>query len=177
MDILILTGSPRRGCNTERMGQAFAEGAQAGGNTVTTIRLSEMRVAPCLACEYCFSHGGVCVQTDGMAEIFAAMDRAEMVVFASPIYYNGLSAQLAAVVDRLYARDDKGNYRPSRSALLLNSGSPGVYDGAIAQYKGFSNYLGWESAGIIAISGMSEKDSMSASPDLEKVKALGKSIS
>lgn len=175
MEILVITGSPRRGANTETMAAAFAEGARVAGHTVTTVKLSETKVAPCLACEYCFAHGGVCVQRDGMAGILAAVDKADMVVFASPIYYFGLSAQMSAAIDRLYARARIG-YHPAKCALLLDSASEGVYTSAIAQYRDTAAYLKWQDMGVVTISGAAGRDSLAASPELERARALGRSL-
>lgn len=104
MNILVISGSPRKGGNTEIMVQAFAEGARESGNQVVVKEMSGLKVAPCLACEYCFTHDGVCVQKDDMTAILEEVDRADMLVFASPIYWFGMAAQVKAVIDRLYAR-------------------------------------------------------------------------
>ncbi|MEG1492239.1 MAG: flavodoxin family protein [Oscillospiraceae bacterium] len=175
MNILVISGSPRKGGNTEIMVDAFADGAKESGNEVTIKKMSALTVAPCHACEYCFAHDGVCVQKDDMAEILAAVDVADMIVFASPIYWFGMSAQTKAVIDRLYAFARHG-FHPRYTALLLDSMSPGVFEGAIAEYKATNSYLKWEDKGIITISGMGEKGSMAKSDQLESVRALGKSI-
>ncbi|MEG1107718.1 MAG: flavodoxin family protein [Oscillospiraceae bacterium] len=176
MNILVISGSPRVHGNTEIMADAFAETALEQGNEVTVKKMSSLTVAPCKACEYCFSHDGVCIQKDDMADILLAVDKADMLVFASPIYWFGMSAQIKAVIDRLYAFARRG-FHPRYTCLLLNSGSPGVYDGAIAEYKATNSYLRWEDRGIVTISGMDKKGSMSASPELEKVRALARSLS
>lgn len=175
MNILVVSGSPRKGGNTEIMSEAFAKGARESGNTVTVKKLSELTVAPCRDCEYCFSHDGVCSQHDGMTEILEAVDKADMLVFASPVYWSNVSAQIKAVTDRLYARAKKG-FHPTCAALLLDSGSPGVYDGAIAAYKGTLAYLKWKDKGIITISGMETKGAMNSSSELQKVVDFGRSI-
>lgn len=175
MNILVISGSPRVGGNTEIMVDAFVEGAKENGNEVMVKKLSSLHVAPCKSCEYCFTHDGACVQKDDMAEIIAAVNEADMIVFASPIYWFGMSAQTKAVIDRLYALAKKG-FHPRYTALLLDSGSPGVYDGPIAEYKATGSYLHWEDKGIITISGMSAKGDMKDSVELCKVRAFGKSL-
>lgn len=171
MNILVVNGSPRTDGNTSVMTEVFAEEARRNGCEVSVVSLAQTHVAPCLDCVYCFSHDGECVQKDGMAEIFRLMDRADTVVIASPIYYFGLTAQTVAFIDRLYARSRIG-YHPSAAALLLDSGSPGVFDGAVAQYQSTISYLKWKNRGIVTISGMGKKGSMRTSPDLTKVRQL-----
>ena len=175
MEILVVCGSQRNGGNTEIMAQAFAQGARESGNSVTVKKLSSLKVAPCLDCEYCFTHGGACIQHDGMAEILEAFDKADMLVIASPIYWFDITAQTKAVIDRLYAREKTG-YRQISTALLLDSESDDVYTAAIASYKAIDEYLHWTDRGIITISGMALKGSMNESPELKKVIDLGKSL-
>jgi multimeric flavodoxin WrbA len=145
MNILLINGSPRKRGNTEIMADAFLEGARGSGNTATMINLSETKVNPCNDCEYCFVHDGTCVQQDGMTQIYAALDKAGMVVFVSPIYYFCMTAQIEAVIDRLYARLKTG-YHVTNSALLLDSNSPGVFTAAVAQYRDMLSFLNWKEA-------------------------------
>ncbi len=175
MNILVITGSPRKGGNTDIMAEAFAQGARESGNQVVVKNAGTLKVAPCLACEYCFAHDGVCVQKDDMAGILEEVDKSDMIVFASPVYWFGMSAQIKLVIDRLYARARKG-FRPTQTALLLNAMSNGVFEAAITQYKCTNNYVKWRDRGIITISGMDEKGSMKSAPQLKEVVELGRSI-
>lgn len=175
MNIVVINGSPRKGGNTEIMVDTFIDAAQQNGNTVTKINLSTTKVNPCVDCEYCLTHDGNCVQKNGITEIFKAMDQTELIVFASPVYYFGLTAQIAAVIDRFYAKIHVGHH-PTSCALLLNSGSPDVYTGAIAQYRDTAAFLGWEDKGIVTIGGMHEKGSMSSAAGLNKVRELALSL-
>ena len=94
MNILVVTGSPRKGGNTEILADAFAQAAKESGHEVTVRKLSRLKVGPCLACEYCFTHDGVCVQNDDMNEILLDVHKADMLVLASPIYWFDISAQI-----------------------------------------------------------------------------------
>ena len=87
MNIVVLSGSPRKGANTDTMVEAFAETAREGGNTVEVVRVASKKIAGCLGCQYCFAHEGVCVQKDDMANVIESLKDADMVVFASPIYW------------------------------------------------------------------------------------------
>ena len=175
MNIVVLSGSPRKGANTDIMVEAFAETAREGGNTVEVVRVASKKIAGCLGCQYCFAHEGVCVQKDDMANVIESLKDTDMVVFASPIYWFDVSAQLKCFIDRLYARGKKG-FHHNQAALLLDSGSPGVYDAAISQYKAICSYLKWEDKGIVTIPGMKQKGDMAQSTDLEKVCQLARSL-
>ena len=105
----------------------------------------------------------------------AALSGADMVVFAAPIYWFDISAQLKLAIDRMYAFGGC-RFNFSKVALLLNSDAEGVYDAAIAAYKAMNAYLNWEDMGIITIGGMAEKGSMAANPKLAEVRALEESL-
>ena len=148
MKILILQGSPRAKGNTAWMAEEFKKAAEAAGHEVTLVDVSHKKIAGCLACEYCHGKGnGTCVQKDDMQELYPLLAEAECLVLASPIYYFTMSAQIQAAIQRFYAI-----WKPAKvkkTALLLSSHSPNVYDGAIAEYKGIIAFCGYEDAGIV----------------------------
>ncbi|MDK2968192.1 MULTISPECIES: flavodoxin family protein [Lacrimispora] len=169
MNILVVTGSPRKNGNTEIMASAFAISAKEAGHEVTVKNLSILKVEPCLACTYCFSHDGVCIQNDDMNSILTDLDQADMLVLASPVYWFDVSAQTKCFIDRMYAFGKKGFHIKS-IAMLLNSASDGVYDAATAQLNSICAYLKWENKGVLTISGMNEKGSMLSSEGLNNVR-------
>ena len=114
MNIVVLSGSPRKGANTDTMVEAFAETAREGGNTVEVVRVASKKIAGCLGCQYCFAHEGVCVQKDDMVNVIESLKDADMVVFASPIYWFDITAQEKAAIDRLYAFGATGSRSPRR---------------------------------------------------------------
>ncbi len=174
-NITILNGSPRKNGNTRIMAEAFAKGAEESGSRVTIIDAAYKQVKGCLGCEYCFSHQGDCIQKDDMGGILEILDQTDVLVFASPIYWFDITAQLKAVIDRMYARAVTG-FHFSKTALLLNAGADGVFDAAIAQYRATLDYLKWENLGIITIPNMERKGSVKESPQLKDVYHLGKTI-
>lgn len=129
MNIVVLSGSPRKGANTDTMVEAFAETAREGGHAVEVIRVASKKIAGCLGCQYCFAHKGACVQKDDMAGVIELLKGADMVVFASPIYWFDITAQEKTAIDRLYAFGATG-FPFTKTALLLDSHSEGVYDAA-----------------------------------------------
>lgn len=102
--VLILSGSPRRDGNSDLLCQQLARGAIDAGNSVETVHVAEKKVAPCIACYHCRDNGGKCVYNDDEAEILQKMVDADVIVFASPVYFYSIDAQLKAVIDRTVAR-------------------------------------------------------------------------
>lgn len=175
MKILVVTGSPRKGGNTEIMAETFAEAARERGHEVPVWKLSEKKVEPCLGCEYCVSHGGVCVQQDDMNEILKDVRTTDMLVIASPIYWFDVSAQTKCFIDRLYGVAQKG-FHISSMAMLLNSGSPGVFAAAQTQLNGICSFLKWENKGMITAPNMTEKGSIRHTDALQRVRAFAEGL-
>lgn len=146
MKILVLNGSPRKHGNTMKMIEAFQEGAMSGGHQVNVVNVAYQKISGCLACEYCHQkENGVCVQKDDMQNIYTLLEDTEMLVIASPIYYHGITGQLKCAIDRLYAVLYPKEVVKSlkKVAMILSSGDPDMYDGAMFSYKGdFLDYLG-----------------------------------
>ena len=146
MKIAILNGSPRT-ANTASMVKAFAEGAEAAGHEVAILHVGKMRIAGCLGCEYCHTKGdGKCVQNDDMVNVMPAYLDSDMIVYASPVYYFGMTAQIMAAMQRIYCIGKPA--KATKAALLLSSGSPDVYDGPIGTYKKMLSYIGLQDMGI-----------------------------
>ena len=157
MKILVLNGSPRPNGNTAAMVDAFVKGAEENGHEITVVPVCKKKIAGCLACEYCHTKGnGKCVQNDDMQEVYPILDAAEMIVLASPVYYHGFTGQLQCAINRIYALDKPKHLK--KAALILSSGSDGVYGGAIYEYQNsFLDYLNLEDMGIFTAYGRQNK--------------------
>lgn len=157
MNILILNGSPRPNGNTAAMVAAFVEGAKKKNHQITVIDVCKKKIAGCLGCEHCHTRGGgVCIQEDDMQKVYEALESAEMLVIASPIYYFGYSGQLQCAIHRTYAIGIPR--RLKKSMLILSSGSNNVYEGAIYEYKkSFLEYMHLQDMGIYTAYGAKNK--------------------
>ena len=134
---------------------------------MTLVDVSKKKIAGCLACEYCHGKGnGACIQKDDMQELYPLMAEAEVLVLAAPIYYFTLCAQIQAPIQRMYCVNKPANVK--KMALLMSSYSPGVYSGAIAEYKDICNYWSVEDAGIVT----AKNDEQKTDETKAKVEAL-----
>lgn len=169
MKIAILNGSPRKE-NTTAMVDAFKKGAKAAGHDVEVYQVGKMKIAGCLGCEYCHTKGnGVCVQKDDLRKIMPAYKEADMIVFASPIYYFTMTAQMEAAIQRVYCI---GKPAATKAALLLTAGSDEVFDAAVAQFRDFMEFAEMEIAGIITSSGEENK----AAEKLDEIREFAASL-
>ncbi len=147
--ILILQGSPRANGNTAWMVEEYKKAAEAAGHEVTLVNVAKKKIAGCLACEYCHNKGnGACIQKDDMQELYPMMNEAEVLVLAAPIYYFTLCAQIQAPIQRMYCVNKPTNVK--KMALLMSSYSPGVYDGATAEFRDICNYWQVENMGFVS---------------------------
>ena len=173
MNILVLNGSPRRNGNTKYLIDAFKAGAQSRGHTVQVEDVAHQNIRGCMGCEYCHTQGkGTCVQKDDMQRLYQQILSADMLVFASPIYYFTLSAQLQSVIHRTYAIGVPQNIK--KTALILSSGSAYVYGPAIAQYyQSIVEYWKVENAGIFTANGADNR----SKEKWDELYLFGKSLS
>ena len=102
--VLILSGSPRKGGNSDLLCDEFMRGAIEAGNEAEKIRVAEKKIGFCTGCYHCKESGGVCVFKDDMADVLQKMIDADVLVLASPVYFYSIDAQLKAVIDRTAAR-------------------------------------------------------------------------
>ena len=140
-NVLILKGSPRREGNSAILAGQVAAGANEAGGQVETVYLHELDIQPCDACDMCQGAGIDCVIEDDMQTLYPKVRAADAVVYASPIYWFSVSAQLKLFIDRCYAmgegEDESEGY-----------GLAGKKIGVVLTYGGVDPY---ESGAINAI--------------------------
>lgn len=90
--VLIVSGTPRKGGNSDRLCDEFARGAKESGNDVEVIRLREKRIGFCNACYRCKDSGRCCIKDD-VPEIIDKMEASDIIVLASPVYFYSVDAQ------------------------------------------------------------------------------------
>ena len=176
-NIVLLSGSPRKGGNTDRLADAFIDGAKSAGKNVTLFRTADLRIGGCLGCNHCFEEKGVCVQKDDMLQILDALRKADAIVLASPVYYFGVSAQIKLAIDRTYALISE---KPpiNRAALLMTCGdsSPDAAEGAVLMFDRIRVYSRWDDAGVIIATGLHEPDDIDGRYELARARELGAEI-
>ena len=176
-NIVILSGSPRKGGNTDRLTAAFIAGAESLGKRVTLFRVADMGIGGCLGCNHCFEEKGVCVQKDDMPQILGALRKADTIIFASPIYYFSVTAQLKLAIDRTYALlSEKPPIHQAALLITCGDGDVGAAEGAVVMYNHMCSYSKWEDAGIIIAPGLHEPGEIEGRGELEQARNLGREI-
>ena len=97
--VIGLLGSPRDGGNSDvLLDQTLAGAADAGAET-TKLKLCELRINGCIECNDCYA-SGECSTEDDMSLVYEALESADRLIIASPIFFMGLPSQLKAAIDR-----------------------------------------------------------------------------
>lgn len=173
MKILVLTGSPRKNGNSSLLAERFIQGATEAGHSVTRFDAAHSEVHPCIACNSC-GMDGPCVFKDDFETVREHIIPADMVVFATPMYYFGISAQLKAVIDRFYAINGRIHV-PKRAALLMTYANTAPSQAApiAAHYDVLLDYLGWRDVGRVIAPGVWTAGSVRDTPYPERAYRLG----
>lgn len=97
--VLILSGSPRKGGNSDLLCDEFSRGAVEAGNEVEKIFLADKKINYCRGCGVC-NTTHCCVMKDDMAEILQKMVVADVIVMATPVYFYTMNGQMKTLIDR-----------------------------------------------------------------------------
>ncbi len=177
MNILILSGSPRKDGNTDLLVEAFVKGASQK-HLVEVVAVRGYKVNPCTGCNACFrNEQHICVQKDDMELVYEKMVHADMLVIASPVYFYGLSAQLKTVIDRFH-NPTRDTFRLKKMALLLVGAAtlPELFDSILAQYRLCLNFFKLEDAGRVLVRGVKDKGDIKNTNALHEAFHLGSNV-
>jgi len=94
--------SPRKGGNTEILVAEALNAASEKGAETEIVLVADKQINPCDACDACLENGA-CVIEDDMQDIYQKLENADGIIFGTPVYFNNVSAQAKAVIDRTYA--------------------------------------------------------------------------
>ena len=157
--IIILNGAARKNGNTAKLVDAFAAGAESAGNQVKTFYLDGMDIHSCKGCLRAGRDSkSPCSQKDDMDQIYAEFESADVVVFASPVYFWTITGPLKTVADRLYAELECLGYGgfPKKSVLLMTADG-GDYSQAVTWYRTYEKNLGWRNLGEVLEKGKTKE--------------------
>lgn len=173
-NIVVFMASPRENGNSDKLAESFIEGAIKSKNTVKVVKIRDYKINGCIGCEYCYEHNGECAQKDDMQKVYKLLEKADVIVFSTPIYYQSFPSQLKAVIDRLYVTENK-TFPIQGAVLLATYATAGeeMSKQTIAYYKCLIQYHNWKNDGIITVSSLDDIDDIVNNPALFQAKQLG----
>ena len=177
--VLIISASLRNNSNSEAMARAFQRGAQEAGNEAELVSLRGKQYGFCRGCLACQKkQDGHCVMPDDADEIVQKMRSADVLVFATPIYYYEMSGQLKTLLDRanpLYPVD----YR-FRAVYVLTCAAD---DAEATPERAVHGVEGWIAcfehaslAGTVFAGGVNDAGEITDHPALQTAYEMGKNI-
>jgi multimeric flavodoxin WrbA len=188
MLVLGILGSPRQGGNTEILLDEALGGAGRAGAAVEKLRLSDLDMSGCIECEECYATGRCSIE-DGMAKVYDALERADRILLASPIFFMGLPSQAKAMIDRtqcywslkyLLKEGFPARCHETRYGSFIGVGATRgerLFDGSILTLKYFFDAIDVKPLrdSYLLVRGVDEKGEVREKGDvLERAAALGK---
>lgn len=175
--VLVITTSLRKNSNSTALADSFSRGAKENGNAVEAISLIDKDIAFCKGCLVCQQIQN-CVIKDDANEIVEKMKTADVIAFATPIYYYEMSGQMKTLLDRanpLFPSDYK-----FRDIYFLASAAETEED---AMDKAVSGLVGWidcfEKAslkGVVKAIGVTDEGDIEGNASLKEAYEMGKLI-
>lgn len=174
--VLILSGSPRMGGNSDVLCDMFAKGAKESGNEVEKINVAQKNIGFCRACYAC-KESGKCVINDDMAPILEKMIDADVLVLASPVYFYSIDAQLKAVIDRTVARWLEVKNKEFYYIVTMADEEFSSADTTLACFRGYADCVdGAKECGVIIGNGVYEKGKIVDHEAVKKAYEMGKGV-
>ena len=186
MKVLGIMGSPRRKSNTEILLDRALEGAREAGAEVEKMLVSKLKISPCLEIYACRKDGN-CAIKDDMQLLYKKLLEADHIVFASPIFFYGITSQAKAIIDRcqaLWVRRHvlgmgKEDNRVRRGVFISVGATQGkkLFDGAVLTVKYFFDAIGVKYSGDLLVRGIDNKGQIGEYPAaLEDAFRLGQEL-
>ena len=188
--ILLVVGGGRKNGNTAQLVDAFIKGAEEAEHNVEKVSLVKTEVKGCIGCNAC-RFGKPCIQKDGFNELTPKIKAADLIVFASPLYFWTISSKVKAFIERFYciAEDDPnppfGRYEkyPVKDCALLMTAADDffwTFEQAESYYKfALVNYIGFRDKGRLLAGGCGDtngKPQISNTKHLAEAYEFGKNI-
>lgn len=178
--ILIISGGGRPNGNTAQLINEFIRGATEAGHQTEHINLNKLQVNGCTGCNAC-RYGKPCVQKDDFNQLIPKIKEADLIAFASPLYFWTISSRLKAFIERFYclAEEDQappyGRYEkyPVHDCALLMTSADNyfwTFEQALSYYNyTLINYIGFHDKGTLLAGGCGDTN---GSPQITKTQHL-----
>ena len=174
--ILVLTGSPREGGNSDQLAEAFIRGACGAGNSVLRYNAARKQIGPCIGCQSCAGGNGDCVAKDDYAELVDYLRRADAIAIFTPIYWLSWPAGLKAAIDRFYSFSCSETQTRVKESIMVVCGEAAdlsFYDPMVKTYEMTADLMHWENKGHIIVPSVGEPGAVQQTPAIAGMEKIG----
>lgn len=181
MKLLAILGSPRKGGNTDILTERLLNGAHSVRIETDSIALRSLKVAPCIGCEKCWQINGYpCAFKDDMP--YDAIAAADVLVFATPVYWYAPTALMKAFIDRLVPlnRPQGRGMIDGKQAILVTAyeeEGPAAAEPLVRMFELSFSYLGLDFADLLIVDGVGPRGAVLEKPEaLLKAEEIGRRL-
>ena len=176
-NVLIISSSPRKNGNSDILCDRFAEGARESGNTVEKIFLASKNIGYCTGCGVC-NDTHKCVQDDDMKEIIEKMLKADVIVFATPVYFYSMNGRMKNFIDRTVPRYTDMSNKEFYFIMTSADTEKSNLNRTLEAFRGFTEDCleGAKESGIIYGTGAWQIGEIKNTPAYNEAYEMGKAI-
>ena len=175
--VLVLSTSPRKGGNSDALADAFVRGAQEAGNQVEKITLYDKTIGFCKGCLSC-QNTQRCIIRDDADAITQKMLTADVIAFATPIYYYGMCGQMKTLLDRANPMFPAAyQFRDIYLLAAAAEADEHTVDGAVTGLQGWIDcFEKARLAGTVFAGGVTAVGEIQGHPALQRAYETGKTV-
>jgi len=177
MKILALNGSARKKGNTDILIDQILKGSKGKGHQSEKLYLYDYEILPCMDCRDCKKDDFVCSLNDGMKKIYPKMEKADLIIFGTPNYWNGPPAKMKLLIDRMRPFVPSQKLKDKKWVIVSPSGEGPKSSRLLVEMLRLScDYLGMKFAGKILARAYEKGEIKKDQKALKKAYDLGVSL-
>ncbi len=177
MKILALNGSARKKGNTDILIDQILKGSKRGKHTTQKLYLYDHEILPCMDCRDCKKGDYVCTLNDGMKKIYPKMEKADLIIFGTPNYWNGPTGKMKLLIDRMRPFVQSRKLKGKKWVIVSPSGEgPNSCRLLIEMLRLSFDYLGMKFAGKVLAKAYEKGEILKNQKALEKAYDFGISL-
>jgi multimeric flavodoxin WrbA len=177
MKILALNGSARKRGNTDILIDQILKGSKRGKHTTQKLYLYDYEILPCMDCRDCKKGDYVCTLNDGMKKIYPKMEKADLIIFGTPNYWNGPTGKIKLLIDRMRPFVPSRKLKGKKWVIVSPSGEgPNSCRLLVEMLRLSCDYLGMKFAGKVLVKAYEKGEILKNQKALEKAYKLGTSL-
>lgn len=175
--VFVISGSPRKGGNSDILCDRFIQGAQDAGHATEKVFLRSRKISYCTGCGVC-NDTHVCILKDDMADILDKMVQADVIVMATPVYFYSMDAQMKTLIDRTVPRYQEIKNKDFYFILTAADQDKEMMRRTIEGFRGFTQDCldGATEKGILYGLGAWQAGEIKSTPAMQEAYEMGKSV-